>query len=70
MLGSRSFYALWHNMVFEFQCKAFRDWFIKNSDAEFISSKDAYRLFRGHDFIKVDYRCYKLSRAWAERNRR
>ena len=70
MLGSRSFYALWHGMIFEFQDKRFRDWFINTSDAEYISSKDAYYNYDCRDFIKVSHHCYKKSKAWIERNRR
>ena len=70
MFGSRSFYALWHGLIFEFQDKAFRDWCIDNSDAVFISSKDAYANYDCRNFIRVSHHHYKLSKAWAERNRR
>ena len=70
MLGSRSFYAVWHGMVFEFQTKAYRDWFIANGGADYISSKDAYAKYDCRKFIKVSHNCYKHSRAWAERNGR
>ena len=70
MFGSRSFYALWNNMIFEFQDKAFRDWFIDTSDAVFISSKDAYANYDCRNFIQVSHQCYKRSIAWTERNRR
>lgn len=70
MLGSRSFYALWHGMIFEFQNKAFRDWFVANGDAEIISSKDVYRSYDFRNFIKVSHHCYKRSKAWEDYKRR
>lgn len=70
MLGSRSFYALWHGIVFEFQNKTFRDWFVANGEAEIILSKDAYRNYDCRNFIKVSYRHYALSEARKDYMRR
>ena len=66
-IGSRTFYAVWRGIVFEFEAKRDRDYFIAHG-ARYISAYDVYRLFHCHDCVRVESSC-KLG-ANAERKRR
>ena len=41
---SRTTYAFWHGIVFNFEHKQDRDYFIDHSDAEPISAKEVYDM--------------------------
>ena len=56
-IGSRCFYAKWKDIIFEFAYKRDRDYFIDNSDAEYISSLDAYKQYPKDGFVQVYPSC-------------
>lgn len=58
MLGSRSFYAKLGNIVYEFQDKAFRDWYVTHTDATIVLAKYVYRDFHCKT-VKISHHTFR-----------
>lgn len=58
MLGSRSFYAKHGEIIYAFQDKVFRDWYIQNTDAVIISAKSVYNDYHCNT-VKINHHTFR-----------
>lgn len=53
-IGSRTWYAIWHGIIFNFEYKKDRDYFIVHGNAEILSAKEVYNMRGFTNCIKVN----------------